>query len=49
MHLPQSEISLVYKKLKNRTPKREVTTLLFFLKFGVFGSSITTPYGPHKK
>jgi len=35
--------------LKNRTLRREVVTLLFSLKIGVFGPSITMPYGPHSK
>jgi hypothetical protein len=49
MHLPWSEISLIYKSSKNRTPRKEVATLLFSLKLGVFKPRITTPYGPHKK
>ncbi len=36
MHLPHNGISLVYKLLKNHTPRKEVTTLIFFLKPKVF-------------
>jgi hypothetical protein len=35
--------------LKHHIPRKEVTTLLFSLKLGVFKPSITTPYGPHKR
>jgi hypothetical protein len=49
MHLPWNEISLIYKSSKNCTPSKEIATLLFSLKLGVFKPSITMPYGPHKK
>jgi len=49
MHLPHSEILLVYKILKNSTPRRQIATSLFSLKPRVYGQNIIVPYGPHKK
>jgi hypothetical protein len=48
-HSPQSEISLVYKLLKNHTPRREIAIVLFVLKLGVFRPCITMPYDPHRR
>jgi hypothetical protein len=46
-HPPQNEISLVYRLLKNHTPRKEIATLIFSLKLGVFGPNM--PYGPHRR
>jgi hypothetical protein len=47
--MPWREISLIYKSLKNHTLGKEIATLLFSLKLGVFRPCIIMPYGPHKK
>jgi hypothetical protein len=35
--------------LKNHIPRKEVATMLFFLKLAVFEPSIIMPYDPHKR
>jgi hypothetical protein len=49
MHVPQNEISLVYKLSKNHSLKKEIVTSIFPLKPEVFELSLIAPYGAHKK
>jgi hypothetical protein len=49
MHLPLSEIFLVYIPQRNYTLKREVTIGLLFMKLEVSKLNIIMPFGAHKK
>jgi hypothetical protein len=49
MHLPPSDIFLVYIPQRNHIPRRKITIMLFFMKPKVSKLNIIMPYGPHKK